>query len=106
MSSPFRLCLRIGNDYVASNVHYKDKDSAIKDQKALLNTEVFRGLGRGYGVRVMHWTLFRQLIQDGSGVTTKQLQDNEKRFGREVALRSPLFRKLKVIELALAKEFK
>ena len=104
----WRVCLRIGNDLVASNVHYDSQPEAKIAQRALLNSDTFRGLEHGhagYGVRVMHQKTMRRLIKEGTGTTVKQLMENERRYGRSVARQSHLFCKVDDLTSNLAEEF-
>ena len=90
MSNPYRVVLRIGQDYVADTRHFTH-DEAAKEQQRILISPTFRSQDRGsVGVRVMHWRTFRRLCEKGDGCTLQRINDNIRRFGRDAIKASPL----------------
>ena len=84
------LVLRIGGDYVSDNIHYT-RDIAQEKQAEFLQSPAYRAQPMGtVGICVMHYSTFRKLVREGSGVTTKILDTNVRRFGREATELSPL----------------
>lgn len=104
---PWRVCLRIGTDVIASNVHYESKEQAQKVQQQLLSSKTIQNgvlhteckdkvtatdpHQHKIGVLVMHWKTFRKCCNEGTGVTIARLQQNERVFGKAFAKMSPSY---------------
>ncbi len=91
--SPYRVGLRIGKDIVISNQHYKEWDDADRERKKMISSPTMRAqdIDADIGVVVMHWKTAKRLFENGSACTMHTLEANERRFGRVMAERSPLF---------------
>ena len=92
MNHPFRICLRVGEDFVASDRHFLTHAAAEKVRQEILQSPTFRAQEYGsVGIRIMHWHTFRKLCDNGTGVTMARLRQNERRFGKEFAGKSKLY---------------
>jgi len=80
------------DDFVASATHYPSKPSAERARQALLVSPSIKCCTPPVGVLVMHWTTFKRLVDEGSGVEIKTLTDNVRRFGWNVANASKMYK--------------
>ena len=101
----YRLRIRLGNEIVASNVHYRTWELADSARKKLLSSSAVRGEKEGsIGVLVMHWKKFKTLVSQDKATTIARLQANALRFP-ELAEQCNTVTKLKQLQRNLAQEF-
>ncbi len=104
MSHPYRVVLRIGSDYVASNHHFPTWEAADKARKKLLSSRtVYQD--NNIGVRVMHWRKFKELMRDGSGTTVERLKNNAALFGSSIVEKGSLYVKLARVTSGIQDDF-
>ena len=94
------------DDFVASATHYPNKARAEAARQALLVSPSIRACVPPVGVLVMHWTTFKRLVDEGTGVEMKTLADNVRRFGWNVANASKLYKNIADLEHLLVHERK
>ena len=104
---PFRLCLAIGDDLVASKHHYRSLDEANAVRTKLLASPTFRARPEEVrGVRVMHFSTFKRIVSEGGGCEMSTLQENARRFGKDFCRQSKLYNVVETLTYLLSEDFK
>ena len=106
MSAPYRVVMRINDDYVALDRHFNDQKEGDNIRQQILVSPTYRAQTVGsVGIRVMHWRTFKKICDAGNGCTVSRLKQNCAFYGTAFAETSDLYTVADEIS-AISAEFK